>query len=289
MFYLLLTSFIWAFSFPLIGHTLASVDPYYQAAFRLLTALLVFLPFLRVKHISLPVALKLCLIGFVQYGLMYIFYLKAYRHLAPHEVALFTIFTPFYTALTHDLLTRRFHPLFLATACLSIAGTAIIKYTEFERTDILNGILLVQASNLCFAWGQIYYRKVMQENPRLTNTGVFVFLYAGAFTAPALWLAFHPALLQASLQPSQFLVLLYLGVVASGLAFFLWNAGARRVDVGALAIFNNLKIPLAIAVSLLVFHEKTDLPRLLIGGGIVALALLLNEILNARRTTPSKQ
>ncbi len=288
MFYLLLTSFIWAFSFPLIGHSLASVDSYYQAAFRLLASLLVFLPFLRVKNVSLPIALKLGAIGFVQYGLMYIFYLKAYRYLAPHEVALFTIFTPFYTALTHDLLTRRFHPLFLATACLSIAGTAVIKYTELARPGMLYGILLVQASNLCFAWGQIYYREVMRKNPRLTNTGVFAFLYAGAFIAPALWLIFHPALLQTTLQPSQFLVLLYLGIVASGLAFFLWNAGARRVDAGALAIFNNLKIPLAIAVSLLVFHEKANLPRLLIGGGLVVLALLLNEILNARQQAASK-
>ena len=283
MFYLLLRWFIWAFSFPLIGHTLAEVDPYWQAAFRMLAALIVFLPFLRLKNIGLPTALKLCAIGFVQYGLMYIFYLKAYRHLAPHEVALFTIFTPFYTALTYDLITRRFHPLFLATASLSIAGTAVIKYTELGRAGMIHGILLVQASNLCFAWGQIYYRELMRKNDHLSNSGVYALLYAGAFIAPALWLAFHPASLHVPLTPTRFTTLLYLGIVASGLAFFLWNAGARRVDAGALAIFNNLKIPLAIAVSLLFFHEQTNLPRLLIGGGIVLLALVLNELLNARR------
>ena len=87
------------------------------------------------------------------------------------------------------------------------------------------------------------------------------------------------------MQPNQFLILLYLGTIASGLAFFLWNAGARRVDTGALSIFNNLKIPLAIAVSLLVFHEKTNIPRLLLGGGIVLAALILNEWMNSRRKT----
>jgi len=65
--------------------------------------------------------------------------------------------------------------------------------------------------------------------------------------------------------------------VASGLGFWLWNAGARRVSAGTLAVFNDLKIPLAVAVSLLVFGEQTDLPRLLMGGTLVLAALLLNE------------
>ena len=285
MFYLLLTSCIWAFSFPLIGHCLSSVDPYVQGVFRMLAALLVFLPFLRLKDLGWITALKLSGIGFVQFGLMYVFYLKAFLYLAPHEVALFTILTPLYTTLICDLLTRRFHPLFLATASLSIAGTAVVKYEELGRDGLLWGALLVQASNICFAWGQIYYRELMNKNPRLTNSGVYALLYAGAFAAPALFLFLQPESPSFLMPPNQFLILLYLGTIASGLAFFLWNAGARRVDTGALSIFNNLKIPLAIAVSLLVFHEKTNIPRLLLGGGIVLAALILNEWMNSRRKT----
>lgn len=71
--------------------------------------------------------------------------------------------------------------------------------------------------------------------------------------------------------------LVYLGVIASGVCFFLWNYEARRVNTGALAIFNNLKVPLAVTVSLLVFHESTDIPRLVTGGGIVLIVLILNE------------
>jgi drug/metabolite transporter (DMT)-like permease len=71
-------------------------------------------------------------------------------------------------------------------------------------------------------------------------------------------------------------VLLYLGAVASGLGFFLFNAGARRTDIGTLAIFNNAKIPLAILASALVFHEHVDWLRLAAGGVVIALALGLN-------------
>jgi drug/metabolite transporter (DMT)-like permease len=85
-----------------------------------------------------------------------------------------------------------------------------------------------------------------------------------------------------AMSPHQLAVLIYLGVVASGLGFFLFNAGARRTDIGTLAIFNNMKIPLAILASGLVFREVVDWPRLAVGGAILACALALNGIAGAR-------
>jgi drug/metabolite transporter (DMT)-like permease len=76
---------------------------------------------------------------------------------------------------------------------------------------------------------------------------------------------------------NQWLALLYLGAVASGLGFFWWNKGARRVNAGILAVFNDLKIPLAVAVSLAFFGEQTSLPHLLAGGSVLAAALLLAQ------------
>ena len=40
---------------------------------------------------------------------------------------------------------------------------------------------------------------------------------------------------------------------------------------------NNAKIPLAVAVSLLVFGEKADLTRLALGGTVLGLAVWLAE------------
>jgi drug/metabolite transporter (DMT)-like permease len=277
MLFLLITSLIWAFSFPLIGHTLQGIDPVFLGTARMGLSLLIFIPLLRLRHVSLLATVQLLLIGAVQFGVMYITYLKAYTWLQAHEVALFTIFTPLYATLINDLLTRRFHPLFLITSTLAVLGTAIIKYTPSQPAGLWQGILLVQASNLCFAFGQIYYRHVMQRNPRLTNTSIYALLYLGAFAVCGIWALSTNATENIQMQPNQIMVLLYLGIVASGIGFFLWNTGARRVDAGALAIFNNLKIPLAIAVSLLFFREQTNIPRLLIGGSIVLAALLINE------------
>lgn len=69
-------------------------------------------------------------------------------------------------------------------------------------------------------------------------------------------------------------MLAYLGVVASGLCFFLWNRGAQLVAAGQLAVMNNLKIPLGVAVSLFVFREPANFWTLLVGALLIGVALL---------------
>jgi drug/metabolite transporter (DMT)-like permease len=81
------------------------------------------------------------------------------------------------------------------------------------------------------------------------------------------------------------MALLYLGTIASGLGFFLWNAGAVRVNPATLAIFNNLKIPLATVIAILVFGETAAPGRLVPGLILMLLALAWAETANRRRPT----
>ncbi|MBN1983051.1 MAG: EamA family transporter [Chitinivibrionales bacterium] len=99
----------------------------------------------------------------------------------------------------------------------------------------------------------------------------------GGSVASGLSMMIFPSPFIPNLGHLQILVLLYLGLVASGVGFFLWNIGALRVSSGVLAIFNNVKIPLAVLVSLLFFREKADLVRLSIGCAIILYALYLNK------------
>jgi len=275
--YLWIVSLIWAFSFGIIKNQLAGLDASVIAAARLLAATLVLLPFLRLRNVSRRLRLQLALTGAVQFGLMYITYNLAFSYLQAYEVALFTIFTPLYVTLLHDSLHHRLNWVSLAAALLTVAGTALVKGWVNISPQTLLGFGLVQLSNLCFACGQVWYREVMSHHNQVSDLQVFALLMGGgALTALVAVILFPPAHpLAFTLQ--QALALLYLGGVASGLGFWLWNAGARRVNAGTLAVFNDLKIPLAVAVSLLVFGEQTDLPRLLLGGALVLAALLLNE------------
>ena len=283
MLILFIVSLAWAFSFGLIKGNLDGVDSNFVSFARMLISLVVFLPLMRLKKFNRPFTLKLMLAGMLQFGIMYIAYIASFQYLKAFEVALFTIFTPLYVTLMDDAMQKKFNPLYLLTAALAVVGTWIIKSGGEFSADILTGFLLVQVSNLCFAFGQVYYRRLMAKNPELKNEQVFGVLYLGAVLITlAATLVFTP-LQEITLTSKQIWTLVYLGAFASGVCFFLWNLGARQVNTGALAIFNDLKVPLAVAVSLLVFGESTDLARLLIGGAIVIASLGINEWITKRK------
>jgi len=208
---------------------------------------------------------------------MYITYIASFRFLKAYEVALFTIFTPLYVTLFNDLFDRRFKALNLLTASLAVLGTGIISYGGVGTSDLLTGFLLVQISNLCFAFGQVAYQRWMGADLRLGDLKVFGLLYLGGFAAAGLAAGALTPWRTLVVSSTQLWTLVYLGAVASGLCFFLWNYAARRVETGNLAIFNDLKVPLAVAVSLIFFGEKTDPLRLVLGGLIVIGALVLQE------------
>ncbi|MCU0275374.1 MAG: EamA family transporter [Acidobacteria bacterium] len=274
---LLLTSFIWAFSFGLVKKFLGGVDASFVAFVRLFLALLLFLPLWRPGKVKRVLALRLLGIGMVQFGLMYVCYIQSFRFLAAHQVALFTVFTPLFVAAGDDLLERRWRPLHFWTALLAVAGTALIVYSGWGRADLLKGFVLVQASNACFAGGQVLYRRLPAAGRKWRDRDVFAWLFLGGAAAAALAMLFFSVTPNPPLSGSQALTLLYLGLLASGIGFFLWNIGSSRVSAGTLAVMNNLKIPLAVGVSLLVFHERADLARLAVGGSAILLALWLNS------------
>lgn len=285
MWILLLVSLAWGFSFGLIKGNLTGVDSNFVSFARMAFSLLVFLPFIKYKKIGKSLFWKLFLTGVMQFGIMYIAYIASFRYLQAYEVALFTIFTPLYVTLIDDVLNKRFNALYLITAVLAIAGTWVIDQSQILSPGVLTGFLLVQISNLVFAFGQLYYRKLMAGKTELKDHQVFGALYLGAVAVTALATLTFTPFASLTLTAKQVWTLVYLGVFASGICFFLWNLGARKVNAGALAIFNDFKIPLAVAISLIVFSEKTNLLHLLFGGLIVVASLVLNEVLNRKRAS----
>lgn len=277
MLFLLFVSLLWAFSFGLIKTNLTGLDASFVASARLLLSALAFLPFLRLKGLPRALRLRLIGIGAVQYGIMYLTYTAAFQYLQAYEAALFTLFTPLYVTLIHDLFERRFSAQNLALAGLALLGTGIVVFKGWAHPAGLTGFLLMQISNLSFAFGQVRYRSALRCAPQVRDSQVFALLYAGGFAAAALPALFSTNWAAFSLSLNQGWTLAYLGLVASGLGFFLWNLGARRTDIAALAIFNDLKIPLSVAVSLIFFGETANLPRLLIGGAVILAALWASQ------------
>jgi drug/metabolite transporter (DMT)-like permease len=278
MLYLAIVSLIWAFSFGIIGSSLSGVDPFFVATVRLGCATLLFLPFFRPKLIWGINSLRLFTYGAIQFGLMYVCYMKSYEYLPSHLVALFSIMTPVYVVLINDFRKRQFSYRYLLAALLSVCGAVTIKAKGMPSGDILLGFILMQIAGLSFAFGQIAYRDWKQSHASINNTAVFSMLtFGGTVFAGAFSLFFAD---QASLpiNAGQWQSIFYLGFIASGLGFFLWNKGAVLCNPGTLAAFNNAVVPLAVFFSLFIFGEvgvfsAGDLSRLMIGGLLVASAV----------------
>ncbi len=272
---LLAASLIWAFSFGLIKTRLADYDPSAVAFVRLALAAGLFAPWLS-RQRGGGFRWRYAALGAVQFGLMYVLYIASYAHLPAYAVALFTVFTPLYVVLLDDALARRFAPRHLAAAALAVAGGALVAWRGLPSGDVWRGILLLQGANLCFAAGQLVYRRWRMSFPEETacETGNLGWMYLGAVVLAGVAAAVGGGLGDlATFDGEARWTLLYLGLLPTGAAFYLWNRGAGRVGAGILAAANNLKIPLAVLVAWTIFGEQARLVPAV--GGLVAVTSAL--------------
>jgi drug/metabolite transporter (DMT)-like permease len=278
MIYLAVVSLIWAFSFGLIGNALSDVDSFFTATVRLGCATLLFMPFLRAKEIVRIDRLRLFLIGAVQFGVMYACYMRAFQYLPSHLVAIFSILTPVYVVILHDLRQRTFSSRYLVAALLSVLGAGAIKAKTIPTGDFWIGFGLMQVAGIAFAYGQIAYRDWKQSNPQANDRSVFALLAMGGTICVGIGGFFLSDWSTLEVKPDQWKAILYLGFVASGIGFFLWNKGASKVNPGTLAAFNNAVVPLAVICSLFIFGETSSMDtentfRLAIGSIFIGLAV----------------
>ena len=278
MAYLSAVTLLWAFSFSLIGVYLAGqVDSWFSVFIRVALASIVFLPFIKFRGIPKRLIAKLMTIGGIQLGLMYCFYYQSFLLLSVPEVLLFTVFTPIYVTLIYDLLKGQFSPWYLVTAAFAVAGAAFIKFSGINE-NFITGFLVVQGANLCFAIGQVGYKYVMEKEPNeIPQHTVFGYFYLGALCVATVAFALMGNIDKLPTTGLQWGILIYLGLIASGLGYFAWNKGACMVNAGALAVMNNALVPAGLVVNILIWNRDVDLVRLTIGGLIIVASLLVNE------------
>lgn len=221
---------------------------------------------------------QLLIIGAVQYGLMYSFLNMSFQYLLGWQVAFLTIITPLYIILLEDFHQRRIDYRGILLALLAVLGAGLLLYQAADWREHLLGFLLMQGSNLCFAYGQVAYRRLRPAITVEKDAHFFAVLFIGAALASAMTTTATSGWgdLQ-DIRLSQTYALLYLGLISSGLCFFAWNVGATRVGAAQLSVANNLKIPCALLFSVLVFGEEADWLRLALGGGLIVAALRLAQ------------
>ena len=148
---------------------------------------------------------------------------------------------------------------YIWVALLSVLGAASIKVKSVPSGDIWIGFGLMQAAGIAFAFGQVAYRNWKKANTQVPDQAVFGLLALGGFICVGGFSLLVTDFAAVEITLNQWQSILYLGCVASGLGFFLWNKGATSSNPGTLAAFNNAVVPLAVIISLLVFGESEAL------------------------------
>lgn len=280
--FLWISTLIWAFSFNLIGNCLTGVvDVYFSASARNLLAFLIFLPFMRLKKINQKLALKLMTAGAAQLGFMFIFLYISFSHLQVAEVLMYTIFTPIYVSLLNDLFDQKFRSKFFLTSFISVIGAGVIKYTMMQE-NFLSGFLIVQLSNFCFAFGQVYYKRIAldEKNKNLSELKhheIIGWFYSGAVIVSATAFFILGDMAKIPQNQTQWFALLWLGIAASGIGYYLWNRGVTLVDNGTMAIMNNALIPAGLVINFFFNKGEINYSRLIAGAALIIISLALNN------------
>jgi len=274
---LIVTTILWAFSFSLIGEYLAGqVDSVFSVLVRLLLAAVVFLPFLRWKGYRPSTLLLYMGVGALQLGVMYLVSFQAYLYLSVSEFLLFTVMTPLYVTLIYDLLKGRgVRWGYALSALLAVGGAAIIRYDKVSE-HFWFGLLLVQLANIIFAVGMVGYKRLQEIRPMPQHTAFSWFYLGAALIAVLAWFLWgNPQKLpETSLQWG---ILIWLGIVASGLGYFMWNYGATQVDAGTLGIMNNMHVPAGLLVNLAIWQQQPHWPSFIIGAAVIFASLLVHR------------
>lgn len=249
---LIIVSWLWAFSFGINKQWVAGADPVLVSFIRLALALLVLLPWLKLPRCGRAGLPALLGIGAVQFGLMYVALNYCFVALQAYQVALFTVVTPLYVAAIYAYRRRRAPAGLFIAAAAALLGAALVERWPADRRTFWAAFAVMQVSNAAFAWGQVAYKDWRRAHPEEEDAAVFGWLYLGGTLVSLAWAVLGCDWREVlAYTPQRWAALLYLGLVASGAGFYLWNTGATQVKPGELAVMNNLKSPLAVLVSAL--------------------------------------
>ena len=265
MIYLILVSILWSFSFGIIKYGLAGIDSAFISLMRSLIALLFFasLTLYNFKKFSFDV--RLILIGAIQFGLMYVLYIQSYQYLPAYLIATFTITTPIFIGIFSQLYDNMsFSSNGKLSIILVVIGSLMMRFNIVNPLDYWLGFFLIQCANVCFAIGQIMFKRWHSKNTSVNIIYNFSQMFFGAVLITSIFSLINSTNLS-MLNTSNLYALLFLGLFSTGFGFLAWNIGATQVSNERLAVMNNAVIPIAIFNSYLIFGEKISLTLYLPG------------------------
>lgn len=141
------------------------------------------------------------------------------------------------------------------------------------------GELCALLSAGCTSGALVFAQRALDEVDPLAITGTQLFCTAAAFTILAVFLDDVHGVFTAGV--SAWLVVLYLGVGCSCLAYFLQNAALGRLHAGSVSMLQSLQTVMTAFFSYLLLDERLT-PAGLAGAALITAAVLCSSLLDIR-------
>ncbi len=226
------TIFFWSLSYPGSRAALHHLAPEHIALLRFLVAGLFFLPFVfmgRIGKVKWRDLLALGSLGFVGIALYQLLFIYGMQHVTSGTGSLVIGSVPVFSALIARILfSERLSPWGWLGIFLSFAGVSVIAFEGSAGTVMNNGVLLLVAAALVTSFFFVLQKGLAKRYGSFTVTAYTLWLG----TLPLLF--FNTGFIDAleDTPTSILMIIIFMGLVSSGLAYTLWFFALSRAPAG---------------------------------------------------------
>ncbi len=210
--------------------------------------------------------------------LYFIFEIFALERTTASNVAILISVAPILTAILAHLFTRdeKFTKSLLIGFIVSISGITLVIFNDTFYFDMsLTGSLLAIAAAISCSSYLVILKKVSSAYNRIVVTRK-VFFY-GILTSLPVALILRPDFdYKTFLIPQVYLHLLFLGIIASALCFFMWNVALSYIGAIKLSAYTYL-LPLVAMIASVIFLSEKITIIMLIGGVLILTGTYISE------------
>ncbi len=277
----LLVTFLWSTSYILTKIGLTEISPLVLVSLRYMVASLVLVPaaVLRGEHRALDrrAALKLVFLGIAGYSVAQGLQCVGLYHLPAVTVTFILNFTPV-MVLVIGLVFLKTPPTprQVAGIVLVIAGAYI--YFGGVPADSITGVIITLVSGLGWATYLVAGRAFFKPGDiGPLGLSAFAMGVGTVFIAGSAWFIEGFT----ALNPSVWGIVIWLGVVNTAAAFFLWNHALQRVEAFEISILQNTML-IQIAVLSVIFLGETLTAMKLLGMAAVFVGVLIVQLSGLR-------
>lgn len=287
---------IWGVNIPVMKTGLDDIDSFVFNAVRLCISAAVLVIFALAERrrgiLPKPGISKwhIVIFGIMISAIYQLFFLMGIDRTTSGNTALIIATVPIWTALfARIFIGEQILKLAWCGLVVALTGTVIVALQKGDiSTDSqhLLGNLIVLGAAMTWSAGTVYSRRLLKfiSPLQLSAGGALVALPIHLLVAAGRYEASWPALQSTSL----WLIILYAGVLSSGLALPMWNYGVRHAGAAHAAVIQNLIPLVAIVVAWQYRNEIPTTPQY-IGGAMILAGLIIMRISRQRQQVAVKE